>query len=295
VFDDASVALVVEGETWAPTNYDGQFLGPVLLRRAVADSRNVPAVLLAQHVGMDRLAGGWKSLGLSGATARPSSALGAFEATPLELAGAFTVFPGRGVVVRPRIVTAIDDAKGATLWSDAPETRRVVSVPAAFLATDLGVEVLRSGTGASAARFGVRGGAGGKTGTTDENTDAWFAGFTHDLAVVVWVGFDQGRKVGLAGAVAALPAWARFVAGSGTARGTFDAPDGVEQASVCAETGGRATDRCPVTVAEWFQKGNAPEHACEVHGSIVDDAADAARDAWSGIRGLFRRRQEAPR
>jgi penicillin-binding protein 1B len=76
------------------------------------------------------------------------------------------------------------------------------------------VEVLRSGTGAGASRYGVRGGAGGKTGTTDDNTDAWFAGFTHDLVVVVWVGFDQGRKVGLTGAAGALPAWARFVSGS---------------------------------------------------------------------------------
>jgi penicillin-binding protein 1B len=293
VFDDAAVELVVEGETWAPTNYDGQFLGPVLLRRAVADSRNVPAVLLAQHVGMDRLARGWRALGLSGATARPSSALGAFEATPLELAGAFTVFPGKGQVARPRIVTAIRDDGGAPVWTGAPETACVVSVPAAFLATDLGVEVLRSGTGSRAGRYGVKGGAGGKTGTTDENTDAWFAGYTRELAVVVWVGFDQGRKVGLSGAVAALPAWARFVAGSGTARGTFDAPEGVEQATVCAETGGRATDRCPATLVEWFQRGHAPEHACELHGSIVDDAANAARDAWSGLRGLFRRRDGA--
>jgi penicillin-binding protein 1B len=295
-FDDAPISLVVDGETWAPTDYDGQFLGPISLRRAVADSRNVPAVLVAQHVGMASLARGWKDLGLSGATSRPSSALGAFEATPIELAGAFTVFPGRGVVARPRVVEAIEDAKRTTLWSEAPTTDRIVSAAAAFLATDIGVEVLRSGTGAAARRYGVSSGAGGKTGTTDENTDAWFAGYTHELAVVVWVGFDQGRKVGLTGAVAALPAWGRFVAGSGTAHGTFDPPqEGVEQATVCAETGGRATDRCPVTLAEWFQTGHGPDHPCELHGSIVDDAADAARDAWSGLRGLFRKRPDAPR
>jgi penicillin-binding protein 1B len=291
-FDDSPIELVVEGEVWAPTNYDGEFLGPVSLRRAIADSRNVPAVLLAQHVGMDRLARGWKALGLSGATARPSSALGAFEATPLQLASAFTAFPGNGVVARPRIVTAVVDGSGATVWSDAPETTRVASAQAAFLATDLGVEVLRSGTGASASRYGVRGGAGGKTGTTNDNTDAWFAGFTHDLVVVVWVGFDQGRKVGLTGGVAALPAWARFVSGSGTAHGTFDPPSGLDEVKVCAETGGRATDRCPETTTEWFQSGHEPDQVCELHGTIVNDAAEAARDAWSGLRGLFRRRSD---
>jgi penicillin-binding protein 1B len=294
-FDDSPIELVVEGEIWAPTDYDGKFLGPISLRRSIADSRNVPAVLLAQHVGMDRLARSWKALGLSGATARPSSALGAFEATPLELAGAFTVFPGNGVAARPRLVAAIEDGEGTTLWSDAPVTARAASAQAAFLATDLGVEVLRSGTGTSASRYGVRGGAGGKTGTTNDNTDAWFAGFTHDLVVVVWVGFDQGRKVGLTGAVAALPAWARFVAGSGTAHGTFDPPSGVEKTDVCAETGGRATERCPETHAEWFQSGHEPDQPCELHGTIVDDAAEAARDAWSGLRGLFRRRPDAPR
>ena len=291
-FDDSPIELVVEGEVWAPTDYDGQFLGPISLRRAVADSRNVPAVLLAQHVGMAQLARDWKALGLSGATARPSSALGAFEATPLELAAAFTVFPGKGVVARPWIVGAVADGEGTTLWSDTPETARVASAQAAFLAADLGVEVLRSGTGASAGRYGVRGGAGGKTGTTDDNTDAWFAGFTHDLVVVVWVGFDQGRKVGLTGAVAALPAWARFVSESGTARGTFDPPSGVEQVDVCEETGGRATDRCPVKLAEWFQTGHGPDQVCALHGNIVDDAAEAARDAWSGLRGIFRRKPE---
>jgi len=249
--------------------------------------------VLAQQVGMDRLARGWKALGLSGATARPSSALGAFEATPLELAGAYTAFPGSGVVARPRIVTSIVDTSHTTLWSDAPQTSRVVSPQAAFLATDLGVEVLRSGTGAGASRYGVRGGAGGKTGTTDDNTDAWFAGFTHDLVVVVWVGFDQGRKVGLTGASGALPAWARFVAGSGTARGAFDPPSGIDAVKVCAESGGRATDRCPITVDEWFQSGHEPDQVCPIHGNIVDDAAEAARDAWSGLRGLFRRHPDA--
>ncbi len=146
-FDDSPLELVVDGEVWAPTDYDGKYLGPISLRRAIADSRNIPAVLLAQHVGMDRLARGWKALGLSGATARPSSALGAFEATPLELAGAFTVFPGRGVVARPRIVAAIEDGKGSTLWSEEPVTTRVASTAATFLAADLGVEVIRFGHG----------------------------------------------------------------------------------------------------------------------------------------------------
>jgi membrane carboxypeptidase/penicillin-binding protein len=198
-------------------------------------------------------------------------------------------------VKRPYMVRAVRDADGLVLWSQTPESERITSEQAAFLATDLGVEVLRSGTATGARHHGVTEGAGGKTGTTDKGTDAWFAGYTKDIAVVVWVGFDQGRPLGLSGAAAALPTWARFVAGSGTARGSFTPPAGLVQVTVCAESGQRASDRCPQSGPEWFQEGHEPEQGpCPIHSGLVENAAAAATDvveeAWGGIKGIFRKK-----
>ena len=256
MLDDSPIERRVSGKTWAPGNYDGTFRGPVTLRQAIAQSRNIPAVLLAERVGMSQLAVFWRRLGLVEASDLPASALGAFSATPLEVAAAYTIFPGQGKRARPVVVTAVTEPDGTGAWAPPPRPLDQASARAAFLATRLLQAVMDEGTGRKAASYGATGALGGKSGTTDDNRDAWFVGFSPELAVAVWVGFDKGRAVGLTGSEAALPTFARFVAGSGTLGGAFSVPAGVVSGRFCADTGAPdPDDSCARPVTEYLTEG----------------------------------------
>jgi penicillin-binding protein 1B len=272
---DQAIERQVGEDLWAPTNYDGEYKGVVSMGEALAQSRNVPAILVAERVGMKRLKSAWRSLGLSGATAFPSAALGAFDGTPVELAAAYTVFPGKGEAVRPRLVRSVRLPDGSEGWREGIERKRHTSERAAFLATDALVDVVETGTGRRVRSFGVRGVVGGKTGTTDNAHDAWFVGFTETLSVAVWVGFDKGKHLGLTGAQAAAPAWARFVSGSGTEGRGFASPDTVISVDLCMESGAIALVECPEQASAWFSVDTEPIEYCPFHGEI--DEGEAAR------------------
>jgi len=131
-------------------------------------------------------------------------------------------------------------------------------------------ETMLTGTGKASSSYGVRGATGGKTGTTDGGRDAWFVGFTPELVVAVWVGHDKSRDLGLTGAQAALPIWARIVAGSG--RMSDDAvvpPEGVISIALCVETGERAVEACPEREAGWFSDEVGEGTACTLHSDGV--------------------------
>lgn len=282
---DEPIARTSDGKRWEPQNYDGRFLGEVTLRKAMATSRNIPSVLLAERVGMKRLQRGWKDLGLSRASANPAASLGSFEATPLEVAGAYTVFAGGGRWARPSLVRAAVRPNGSHLWHEEPVVVRRAGAQSAFLATELLQAVIDEGTGRKAASWGAAGALGGKTGTTDRERDAWFVGVTPELAVAVWVGFDKGRNVGLTGSEAALPTWSRFVAASGTTQGSFPKPEGLVSHTLCAETHAPAEDACPETRDEWFREGNGPRGSCPVHGGFLGDAGGVLSRAWEDLTG----------
>lgn len=260
IFLDEPYEKTVDGTTWAPTNYDGEFVGEITLRRAIAESRNIPAVLLAEQVGWADLARFYQRLGLEGSTALPSASLGAFDAAPVELAGAYTVFPGQGRYAEPRLVRAVLDDEGTLLINDEPIVVERASHRATTLATSVLETVIESGTGTRATTFGATGAVAGKTGTTDGTRDAWFVGFTPELSVAVWVGFDQGRGVGLSGATAAIPTWARFVNGSGTSRGAFALSDDVVEADTCI--GGFEDWTCLECAPELYSLGTEPGDGC---------------------------------
>ncbi|HJN75401.1 MAG TPA: PBP1A family penicillin-binding protein [Myxococcota bacterium] len=257
---DEPYEKTLDGTTWAPTNYDGEFVGEITLRRAIAESRNIPAVLLAEQVGWADLARFYEHLGLSGTTTLPSASLGAFDAAPAELAGAYTVFPGQGRYAEPRLVRAVLDEEGSLLINDEPIVIRQASARATTLATSVLETVIDSGTGTRATTFGATGAVAGKTGTTDGTRDAWFVGFTPELSVAVWVGFDQGRGVGLSGATAAIPTWARFVDGSGTSDGDFPVSDEVVEAESCV--GGFEDWECQECALELYTRGTEPANGC---------------------------------
>jgi len=270
VLADEPIEREVNGKTWAPNNYDGEFLGEVSLEEALATSRNIPAIHVAESVGMDALVEHFGRLGMSGLKPYPSMALGAFEVTPLALASAYTVFPGHGRVVSPRLIRSVRRPDGTEGWKDGVSKQRVVSDRAAFLVGDMLAVTVSEGTGRRVKQYGVAGEVGGKTGTTDGGRDAWFVGYTPELVVAVWVGFDRAKDLGLTGAQAALPIWARLVAGSGRMVSAEPVPpESVEAVSLCGETGALATASCPGLKEVWVSARADKPEACVLHDEGV--------------------------
>lgn len=287
--DDAPLTRRIDGRPWTPSNYDGAFVGEITVRRAIETSRNIPAILLAEAVGPMTLQEHLRTAGLSRATHLPSAALGAFPGTAIELAGAYTAFPGGGSASRPRVVARVEGPDGAPLFELAPERVPVSGAISAALATRVLEGVITHGTGARAQRYGVSGPVGGKTGTTDDYRDAWFAGFTPELAVVVWVGNDRGEGAGLSGGQAAIPIWARFVAHSGAMGGALPRPDGVVAEDVCVDSARPARPACPNVYTEHFRVGTVPEGRCDEHGGPLVEVGGSLQRL---LDGLLRRRRD---
>ena len=254
-------------ESWTPANYDGEYEGSITLRRALALSRNIVTIKVAEAAGYDQVAGLWRRVG-AGTPPRPypSIALGVFEATPLQVASAYTLFANRGTIrpVRPirRIVSA-----GRDIPIQPAETRRVARPETTFLVTNMMRSVINEGTGAGARAAGFTHDAAGKSGTTNDLRDAWFVGFTPDLLTVVWVGLDDNQPVGLTGTQAALPIWTTFMkrALAGRPSTGFEPPEGLVFAEIDRDTGQLATPACPRTFTEAFIQGTEPLQQCSLH------------------------------
>ncbi|MEE2750774.1 MAG: PBP1A family penicillin-binding protein [Myxococcota bacterium] len=274
---DEPIERLVDGETWSPSNYDGTYAGEVSLRETISRSRNIPAVLLAEEVGLANLSSWLQDLGLNRATALPSVSLGAFDATPMDLARAYSIFPASGEVPSVQLLDEVRSPGGDILNRSSKTTTRLVSPRSAALATSVLETVMESGTGASAATYGLHNSVAGKSGTTDDGRDAWFVGFTPDLVVAVWVGRDGGEPLGLTGSSAALPVWSQFIASSGRATGTFPMPESVVEAETCA--GVFLQGECTSCVVEVFTAGTEPLDGCEPPGvlsSIWDMLGDVS-------------------
>ena len=267
LIDDTPTTFVFDRRRWRPANYGDVYDGPITARMALARSRNVAAVKVAEQVGFQQVADLWAAAsGDVTPPAYPALALGVFETTPLQVATAYTVLANGGVrMPLATIARASERDRHIDLSGDTP--RRVVAADSAFLVTQMLQSVLDGGTGAAARRRGMLHPAAGKTGTTDDLRDAWFVGFTPSLLTVVWVGMDDGSPLGLTGAEAALPIWADFMRGALDSREAagFNPPPGVTGVEVDAATGLRATPRCPETLHEWFRDGTEPQAMCPLH------------------------------
>jgi len=200
------------GRIWEPSNYDGKFKGEITVRQALTESRNVPTVKVASLIGIKNVVVTARRFGLSGPM-EPylPLALGACEATPLEAASAFSVFPNLGLQAKPYFIRRIEDYDHVKKEEAFPHIRKVLDPDVAQAMLGLLQGVVENGT-ATAAKS-LRRPVGGKTGTTNDFTDAWFVGFSPSLTTAVWVGFDSKRTLGNkeAGAVAALPIWINYV------------------------------------------------------------------------------------
>jgi len=232
---DAPVTFNTASGPYSPHNYDGKYEGSITLRRAISQSRNIPALKLADRVGINAVIETARRFGItSPLPAYLPVAIGAAEVTLVEETAAFTTFPNDGVRVVPRYVRRVTDYQGQVLEEDYPEVRDVISPQTARVMTSLLQQVVQHGTAAAAAS--LKHPLAGKTGTTNDFTDAWFVGFSPSITCGVWVGFDEKKSLGNkeTGARAALPIWMDFmrVALVGREDEAFNAPQPVPHAAV---------------------------------------------------------------
>ncbi|HXH05514.1 MAG TPA: PBP1A family penicillin-binding protein [Vicinamibacterales bacterium] len=247
---------------YTPENYDHTYWGPITLRRAVEQSRNIPAVRVTAELGPAQVAAYARRLGLR-STIPPylSIALGAAEATLLEMTSAYSAFPNQGVRMAPFLILSVSDRDGNVLEEHRPEPRDAIRADTAFVMTNLLRGVVLRGTAAKAAALDWP--LAGKTGTTNDYTDAWFIGFDPDITVGVWVGYDQKRSLGagFTGAEAALPIWMDFMKAyiaTRKDRPRFEPPGNIVFVSVDRATGAPVDPASPEAMSEAFIAGTQP-------------------------------------
>jgi penicillin-binding protein 1B len=265
--NDEPTTFDANGTPWTPANYENEYDGAITFRRALAMSRNAATVKVAEAAGYDRVAELWRRVGAGTAPrAFPSIALGVFEATPFDIATAYTIFTNSGQVRRLRQVLRIERGETAIVAKESP-TKRVARADTTYLVTNMMRSVLSEGTGAAVRASGFSLDAAGKTGTTNDLRDAWFVGFTPELLTVVWVGLDDNQALGLSGAQAALPIWLSFMqrALAGRADRAFDVPDNITFVDVDRDTGATALPGCLRIFHEAFLSGTEPHELCEIH------------------------------
>ena len=265
---DEPVTLESGSGPWSPQNYDRQFRGLVTVRTALEQSLNVPVVKVAHRTGVSSFNTMLRRFGITTPLAdNLSVALGSSPVSLLEITSAYAGLANGGVVVRPMAVINMVRDSGETLWSPVLDRRQAASPQGAYLVTSLLKGVVERGTGWKARVLGVQGPVAGKTGTTDGYRDAWFVGYTPDLAIGVWVGFDDERPIKLTGAQAALPIWSELaVRLLPQDRPDFEMPPEIVQREIDPKTGQLATSQCPEKSAEVFIAGTEPTAYCEVHG-----------------------------
>jgi len=262
---DQPVSYPGGGTVYSPQNYDHKFEGAVTLRHALEDSRNVPAVKMMETVGPSNVLRFARRFGFSAAfPPYLSIALGAGEATLMEVTSAYTTFPNGGVRMKPIEILKVMDREGRLLEENRSEAIDVIRADTAFVMTNLLRGVVLRGTGRAAASLNWP--LAGKTGTVDDNTDAWFIGFDPDITVGVWTGFDEKKPIGRTetGAAAALPIWIDFmkayIAGRGDAAKppAFEPPGNIVFVAVNQANGAPEGAGAEGAIQEAFIAGTQP-------------------------------------
>jgi penicillin-binding protein 1B len=283
---------------YTPHNYKGEFYGDVTARFALMRSDNNATISLASMVGFDRVAALARDAGIKSAQGTPSMAIGSYDATPLEMAGAYTIFSNGGMHIDPWMLASVRTPTGDIVDDYTPTTRQVLDPRAAFLTTYMMEAVLQGngsdpceiggrdfcGTGAGVRNMGFTAPAAGKTGTSH---DAWFAGFTSSLLCVVWVGNDDYTDIQLEGAHAAAPVWAAFMKQAVllpqySDTNEFTPPEGVQVVSLDKNTNLLADSACPDDYSAAFLDGTAPTETCDRKGLAGEDH----RNIFQKIFGL---------
>jgi penicillin-binding protein 1B len=279
--DDSQVSIVNGSQVYEPRNYHDTFNGEVTARYALALSLNNATVRIGQEVGFDKVAALAKAAGIQSVRATPAIALGAYDATPLEMAGAYTVFGNQGTHLTPLMVKSVRDASGNILDDYKTDSKEVLDPRVSYVLTTMLEAVINSGTGYPVRARGFQAPAAGKTGTSH---DAWFAGYTTNLLCIVWVGNDDYTDLKLAGGATAAPIWAEFMKRAAKLpqyadMKNFSAPSGVVEVTLDKVTNRLATASCPQTYTVAFIAGTEPKETC-------DQAAGDHRGFFTKILGL---------
>ncbi len=282
VFTPASVVKDEPGsfaygdQIYEPRNYKEEYHGDVTARYALAMSLNNATVKLAEEVGYDKVADLAKSAGITSVKATPAMALGSYDATPLDMAAAYTVFANGGVRISPVMVNSVRNAAGDMVMGFKADKREVLDPRVAAVMTNMMEGVLNFGTAFEVRTRGFDAPAAGKTGTSH---DGWFAGYTSNLLCIVWVGFDDYSDIHLSGAQTAAPIWAEFMKKAVSLPQysdvkSFAQPAGVVDVQLDKTTNLLATPACPETYTAAFIAGTEPNQTC---------------DQPTGVKGFFSR------
>ena len=261
-------------EKWMPRNYDGSTSGLTSLREGIRKSVNLIAVRVVKElVPASEIKSTAKRMGITtDIRAVDAIALGTSEVYLLDMVNAYSAFSNRGLLNQPFGITRVEDRYGNVIKDYFPIREEVLREESAYVMTSMLQTVLDKGTGGSARwKYNFYHPAGGKTGTTQNWTDAWFVGFSKQIAAGVWMGVDDPRVSlgeGQDGSRAALPAWASFMAAAhdtlGLKRQNFQRPEGVEEVTICTVTKDKPTNLCSVE-KEIFIKGTEPSQICKAH------------------------------
>lgn len=280
IIEDAPLTLSAEeagGTAWEPKNFDNQYSGPVRMRTALTRSLNMVSIRILQGIGPYYARDYIKRFGFDPGRHPPylTMALGAGSVTPLQLAGGYAVFANGGYAVKPYLIDHVIDGQGQVVMQAKPyrpgiEAPRVLDARNAFIMTNMMQDVVRYGTAARASKLG-RSDIAGKTGTTNEQRDGWFAGYNHDLVAVAWIGFDQPRSLGPGetGAQAALPIWMDFMAKAlrNLPQKPFTMPAGVVTAQINPATGAPLAEGETGGITEYFYQEYGPSQGLSAPGA----------------------------
>lgn len=298
--DEPTSIRGVSRTKWAPQNYDHSFRGDVTLRYALEHSLNLPAVYVAQRIGISALVAVLKRFQIATEIpAVPSLALGALDTTLLNLTSSYGALANGGRLMPPRLYRSAVDASNRVVLAPAEKEQEVADEGATFVLTDILRGVIDRGTGQVVRRLGFSRPAAGKTGTSDGARDAWFVGYTPRLVVGVWSGYDDNRKMGLTGGAASAPTWAEFMkcAAPFSEDLEFIQPPSVSQQEIDTRCFGLATDSTPTrfVTRELFVKGTEPSHICaeEESASHDEEILDPDRYTTANQLGRARRRSDS--
>lgn len=276
MFKDEPKTFTYDNQQYSPGNMGDKYsMQPVTLRDAMVHSLNVVTVDVAMEVTVGRVMSLAAKAGLPRVSrAYPAMALGTAEATPLQIASAYTAFANSGMRTTPIAITRVTTGSGMTVAQPTAQKNEVVRPPIAYVMTSFMKDVVNRGTGAPLRARGFKYNVAGKTGTS---RDGWFAGYTPDLVCVVWVGFDDGSQLGLTGAASALPIWGDFMSSALTTHpewtGDWNMPDGVQQTEIDPATGVIAQADSTTKRGEYFINGTLPGQN--------DGTEDTAEDSQS--------------
>ncbi|HVI09454.1 MAG TPA: PBP1A family penicillin-binding protein [Candidatus Binatia bacterium] len=263
---DAPSSFAYGDQIYEPRNYKEEYHGEVTLRYALAMSLNNATVKVAEEVGYDKVADLAKLAGITSVKATPAMALGSYEATPLDMAGAYTSFANNGQRLSPILVNSVRNAKGDVIANFKTDQRQVLDPRIAYVMTNMMESVINNGLGYTAVRLrGFTLPAAGKTGSSH---DGWFAGYTSNLLCIVWVGYDDYSDLRLSGAMTAAPIWTEFMKKASALPGygnmqEFNQPSGVVDVQLDKVTNRLATPACPDDYTSAFVSGTEPRETCD--------------------------------